>query len=169
MTIIRNTLLSLAASGAFLASVLPSSAFAQQVSIEDPWVRATVAQQRASGAFMKITAPSAMKLVGARSPVASIVEIHEMSMIGDLMKMRAVSAIDLPAGKAVALEPGGYHVMLIDLKQQIKDGEAVPITLVFEGEGGKQLTQEISARAMPLNAKDGGGMGRSMNGKGHKH
>lgn len=169
MTIIRNTLLSLAASGAFLASVLPSSAFAQQVSIDDAWVRATVAQQRASGAFMKITATSAMKLVGVHSPVASIVEIHEMAMVGDLMKMRAVKAIDLPANKPVSLEPGGYHVMLIDLKNQIKEGESVPITLVFEGADGKQLTQEVSAKARPLNAKSGGGMDDSMRGKNHKH
>ncbi|MGE0312406.1 MAG: copper chaperone PCu(A)C [Lautropia sp.] len=169
MKAIRNSLLPIASLCAALIVLSPGAALAQQVGVEDAWVRATVAQQRASGAFMKLTAPASMKLVGARSPAAGIVEIHEMAMSGDMMKMRAVKAIELPAGKAVSLEPGGYHVMLIDLKKQIAAGDPVPITLVFEDAAGKQTTQDVTATARPLNAKAGAGMDHTMHGKGHKH
>ena len=80
-----------------------------------------------------------------RSSVAGVVEIHEMAMEGNVMKMRAVPGIELPAGKTVDLKPGGYHVMLMDLKQQLKDGETVPITLVIEGKDKKRETVEVKA------------------------
>ena len=100
-----------------------------QVAVADPWVRATVPQQQASGAFMKLTAERGARLVEARSPVAGVVEIHEMAMEGNVMRMRAVPGIDLPAGRAVELRPGGYHVMLMSLKQTLNAGDTVPITL----------------------------------------
>jgi periplasmic copper chaperone A len=121
-----------------------------QVAIKDPWVRATVAQQTATGAFMQITAPTDSKLVEARSPAAGIVEIHEMKMENNVMKMRAVTGLELPAGKAVELKPGGYHVMLMDLKGQVKEGDSVPLTLVFEGKDKKRETVEIKAAAKSL-------------------
>jgi len=127
----------------------PAAAFAQ-VAIGDPWVRATVPQQQASGAFMKLTASKPARLVEARSPVAGVVEIHEMKMEGDVMRMRAVPGIDLPAGKAVELRPGGYHVMLMSLKQTLVAGEAVPITLVFEAEDRSRQTVEIKAPVRAL-------------------
>jgi hypothetical protein len=77
--------------------------------------------------------------------VAGIVEIHEMSMDGTTMRMRAIPALDLPAGKAVDLKPGGYHVMLMDLKQPLKAGETVPLTLVVEGAGGQRESVEVKA------------------------
>ena len=101
---------------AALAAALSTSAFAQ-VTVKDPWVRATVPQQKATGAFMQLTSRRASRLVEARSSVAGVVEVHEMAMDGDVMKMRAGPGVDLPAGKAVDLKPGGYHVMLMDLKQ----------------------------------------------------
>jgi copper(I)-binding protein len=109
-----------------------------------------VAQQKASGAFMHITSASGGKLVAASSPVAGVVEVHEMAMDGNVMKMRAVPALDLPAGKAVELKPGGYHVMLMDLKQQLKPGETVALTLTVEGKDGKRETVEIKAPVKPL-------------------
>lgn len=121
-----------------------------QVAIKDPWVRATVAQQTATGAFMQITAPTDSKLVDARSPAAGIVEIHEMKLENNVMKMRAVTALELPAGKAVELKPGGYHVMLMDLKGPVKEGDSVPLTLVFEGKDKKRETVEIKAAARSL-------------------
>ena len=127
------------------------------VTVSDPWVRATVAQQKATGAFMRLNATSNARLVSAKSPVANVVEIHEMAMEGTTMKMRAIPGIDVPAGKAVELKPGGYHVMLIDLKDQIKAGDTVPITLVFEGPDKKQQTVEIKAPARPLNTPAAGG------------
>jgi copper(I)-binding protein len=90
-----------------------------QVQVGDPWVRATVAPQKATGAFMQLTSAKPAKVVAASSPVAEMVEIHEMKMEDGVMKMRAVDALPLPAGQAVALKPGSYHVMLMGLKQPI--------------------------------------------------
>jgi hypothetical protein len=125
-----------------------------QTTVKEPWVRGTVAQQKATGAFMQLTSAQGGKLVSARSPVAGVVEIHQMAMEGDMMKMRAVASIDLPAGKGVDLKPGGYHVMLLDLKQQMKDGDSVPITLVIVGKDGKRETLEIKAPVRPLGAAE---------------
>lgn len=133
---------------------LTSVAWAQSpagVEIKEPWVRATVAQQKATGAFMQLTAKADTKLVEARSPVAGVVEIHEMAMEKDVMKMRQLPGLALPAGKAVELKPGGYHVMLMDLKGQVKAGDSVPLTLVFEGTDGKRETVTLQAPARPLN------------------
>lgn len=132
---------------------LSASAWAQGtagVEIKDPWVRATVAQQKASGAFMQLTAKTDSKLVEVKSPAAGVVEIHEMSMVDNVMKMRQVPGVVLPAGKTVELKPGGYHVMLMDLKGQVKEGDVVPFTLVFEGKDGKRESVEIKATARPL-------------------
>lgn len=132
-------------------AVLSLSAAAQQtVQVGTPWVRATVPQQKATGAFMQLTAPTALRLIEARSPVAGAVEIHQMEMVDNVMRMRQVAGIDLPAGKAVELKPGGYHIMLLDLKGQIKDGDKVPLTLVVEGAGKRRDTIEVSAVARPL-------------------
>jgi hypothetical protein len=131
-------------------AALPSHA---QTTVKDPWVRGTVAQQKATGLFAQITSASGGKLVAASSPVAGLVEIHEMALEGNVMKMRALPAgLDLPAGKTVELKPGGYHVMLMDLKQQVKEGDTVPVTLVIEGKDGKKETLEVKAPVRPLNA-----------------
>jgi hypothetical protein len=121
-----------------------------QVTVKDPWVRATVSAQKATGAFMQITSAQDARLVEARSPVAGVVEVHEMVMEKDVMKMRAVKGLDLPAGKTVELKPGGYHVMLMDLKQQMKEGDTVPVTLVVEGKDKKRSTIEVKAPVKPL-------------------
>ena len=111
-----------------LSALIAGPALAQ-VSVKDPWVRATVAGQKATGAFMQIADPAGGKLVSASTSVAGVVELHEMSMEGTTMKMRAVPAIDLPAGKPVELKPGGLHVMLMDLKKPLNAGDTVPVTL----------------------------------------
>lgn len=123
-----------------------------QTTVKDPWVRGTVAQQKATGMFAQITSATGGKLVSASSPVANVVEIHEMVMAGDVMKMRAIPGLDLPAGKAVDLKPGGYHVMLIDLKQQLKPGEVVPVTLVVENADGKRESVDVKAPVKALAA-----------------
>ena len=88
------------------------------------------------------------------SPVAGVVEIHEMSMDGNVMRMRAVSGIDLPAGKSVDLKPGGFHVMLMDLKQVLKAGETVPLTLVIEGAGQTRETLQVKATVRAVDGSD---------------
>ena len=121
-----------------------------QVTVKDPWVRATVAAQKATGAFMQITSAQDARLVEASSPVAGVVEVHEMVMDKDVMKMRAVKGLDLPAGKTVELKPGGYHVMLMDLKEQMKEGATVAVTLVVEGKDKKRSAIEVKAPVKPL-------------------
>ena len=136
-----------------LAALTLAAAAHAQVTVKEPWVRATVAQQKATGAFMQLTAAQDVKLVSGSSPVAGVVEIHEMAMDNNVMRMRALaSGLPLPAGKTVDLKPGGYHVMLMDLKGPIKEGEAVPLTLVIEGKDGKKQTLEVKATVRPLNA-----------------
>lgn len=132
------------------ASVLAISAQAQ-VTVSDAWVRATVAQQKATGAFMQLKSVKDVRLLEVRSPVAGVAEIHKMEMADNMMKMRAVDSIDLPAGKVVELKPGAYHIMLMDLKAQVKDGDVVPVTLVVEGKDKKRETIEVKAIAKPLN------------------
>ncbi len=165
---------------ACITGVLPlSAARAQvqpQVQVREPWVRATVPAQKATGAFMQITAPEGSKLVEARSPVAGVVELHEMAIVDNVMKMRQIPGIDIPA-KGAELKPGGYHVMLMDLKQQVKEGDAVPLTLVVQGKDGKRQTVEVSARARALttpaarSGDKGGdkGSGHGAHGGGMKH
>ena len=135
---------------ASLAVVTPAAI--AQTSVKEPWVRGTVAQQKSTGAFMQLTSAQGGKLVSAQSPVAGVVEIHEMSMEGNVMKMRAVPGLELPAGKAVDFKPGGYHVMLMDLKQQVKEGDSVALTLVIEGKDGKRETLQVKAPVRALGA-----------------
>ncbi len=151
-----------------LASVaaLAINAWAQSsVKVEDAWVRGTVAQQKATGAFMRLTAQRDARLVAASSPVAGVVEIHEMSMEQGVMKMRAVPGLDLPAGKTVELKPGGYHVMLMDLKAPVAADQQVLLTLVFEPQGGQREQVELKVPARALNAA---GMGQGHQ-HGHQH
>lgn len=135
-----------------LAALLMAAAAQAQVSVKNAWVRATVPHQKATGAFMQLMSAQDAKLVEARSPVAGIVEIHEMAMVKDVMKMRAIEALELPAGKTVELSPGGYHVMLMDLKGQVKEGDIVPVTLVVQGRDGQRQTVEVKAPARALNS-----------------
>lgn len=126
---------------------LPASA---QTTVKDAWVRGTVAQQKATGAFMQLQSAQGGKLVSAATPAAGMVEIHEMAMEGTTMKMRAVNSVDLPAGQVVELKPGGFHVMLMDLKAPLKAGDSVPLTLVIEGKDGKRETLALKATVRAL-------------------
>lgn len=131
-------------------ALLLAGAAQAQVTVAEPWIRGTVAQQSATGLFAKITAAQGGKLVAGSSPVAGVVEVHEMRMDGSTMKMRAVPALDLPAGQAVELKPGGFHVMLMDLKRPLKTGDKVPVSLVVELAGGQRQTVEITAEVRAI-------------------
>jgi periplasmic copper chaperone A len=144
MKIVRSLVLftALAAAPAALA----------QVAVMDPWVRGTVAAQKATGAFMQLKSASDVALVGVSSPAAGIAEIHEMKMDGGVMRMAAVPRLDLPAGRIVDLKPGGFHVMLMDLKAPIKDGDKVPVTLTFQDKAGARFTTDVQAPVRALAA-----------------
>lgn len=164
----NNRFAPLARTVATLAFAFMAPAALAQVAVSDAWVRATVPQQKATGAFMELRASGAQsRLVEASSPVAGVTEIHEMAMDGNVMKMRAIAGLDVPAGKGVSLKPGGYHVMLMELKNPIKAGDKIPLTLVFEGPDKKRQTVEVTATARPLStpAQKGG----DAHGGAHKH
>jgi len=113
------------------------------VKVEGAWARATVQGQKGTGAFMNITAAQGTRLVGVTSPVAGVAEVHEMKMDGDVMKMRAIPALDLPAGKTVQLKPGSYHLMLMDLKRPLLKDSTVPVTLRFKNSAGVDSQLEL--------------------------
>ena len=125
-----------------------------QTQVDDAWVRATVAGQQATGAFMTITASSDSKLISAQSPVAKTVQVHQSTMKNDVMSMTPVEFVALPAGKAVTLDPHNYHIMLIDLVQQVKEGDKVPLTLTVENAKGEKESIKVVATARALNMPD---------------
>jgi periplasmic copper chaperone A len=130
-----------------LFSIVASAA---DIEVKSAWVRGTVPAQMMSGAFMEITSKSGATLVGASTPVAEDAEVHEMRLEGGVMKMRAAPRLALPAGKAVTLKPGGYHIMLMGLKQQLKPGDTVPITLKTESANKKVDTVTVNAKVREL-------------------
>ncbi len=139
----RHLIASLAA-GLFATSALA------QVTITEPWVRATVPAAKSAGAFMHLQSATNARLVSVSTPVAGRAEIHEMAMENNTMRMRAVDGIDLPAGKPVHLASGGYHLMFFELKRQLKEGETVPVTLVVQDAAKKRTSVTVEAQVKPL-------------------
>ena len=138
------------------AVLVPTAApAADAIRVIDPWARATVSGQKVGGVYMEIISPRDARLTGVASPVARTAEVHLMTMDGGTMKMRVVEALDLPAGRPVKLAPGGYHVMLFDLKKPLVAGEKVPLTLVIEGAGKR--THKIAVSAIVRAGGDGAG------------
>jgi copper(I)-binding protein len=135
---------------ALLAAAGMAGAAHAQVEVKGAWVRGMVESQQATGAFMSITSKAPARLVAAQSPAAPVVELHQTTMEGGVMRMRPVEAIELPAGKAVELKPGGYHVMLMQVPRPLKEGDTVPVTLVVEGKDGKRQTVEVKAPVKAL-------------------
>ena len=131
---------------AAIGALAVQSAWAANVSVTDAWARATMPGQKVSGAYMQIQSDADARLLGASSPAVPRVEVHEMKMDGDVMRMREVQSIDLPKGKTVSLEPGGFHIMLMNLPKPIAAGDVIPLTLVVES-GGKRQTVEVKAQA----------------------
>lgn len=140
----------LVACGVLGCSLAIPHANAQPVEVKDAWIRGTVAGQKATGAFMNLTSRAPARLAAVASPVAGAAEVHNMKVEGGVMRMFAVNGIDLPANRTVKLAPGGYHVMLMDLKQTLKAGDRVPLKLTFELAGGKRETIELEVEVRPL-------------------
>lgn len=143
---------------ALIAALATGTVFAQTVEVKDAWARTSVPGQKATGAFMKLTARDGAKLVAISTPAAGVAEVHEMKMDGDVMKMRAVpGGLDLPAGKTVELKPGGYHVMLMDLKAALPKDSSVPLTLTFKDAKGveSKLEVKVPVATMAPGAKAG--------------
>ena len=147
--------------------------YAQTIDIKDAWIRTSVQGQQATGAFMKITAKDNERLVAVSTPVAGVAEVHRMMMEGDVMKMRPVEGgLEVPAGKTVALTPGGYHVMLMDLKAPLIKDSTVPMTLVFKNDKGVQSKVELKVPVSTVEPGVANGMGADTGGMmmgGNKH
>ena len=143
---------------ALCAAASLSSAAMAQVTASDAWVRATVPVQKSAGAFLSLQSVQAVRLVGASSPVAGTVEMHQMEMSGQTMKMKAVDGIDLPAGQKVDLAKAGYHLMFLGLKGQLKDGDTVPVTLTLEDAAKKRDTVTVNVPVKPIGYSAPGGM-----------
>ena len=117
-------------------------ALAQTLTVQNAWVRPTVPGQTASGAYMTLTASTPARLKSASTPAAALTELHTMRMEGDIMKMlHLADGLELPAGKPVQLQPGGYHLMLLDLQSPLKKGSTIALTLVWvDGRGVERKT-----------------------------
>ena len=117
----------------------------QALSISHPFARATPPGAKAGGAFFVVeyAGAAADRLVRAASPAAGSVELHQMTMEGGVMKMRFLPALDIPPGGKIELKPGGYHVMLLDLRQPLKVGDKVPLTLTFEKAGSVDVIVDV--------------------------
>jgi len=139
-------------SALLVALAIYGSTALAEISVKDSWVRGTVASQSATGAFMELTSSDDATLIGVSSPVAGVVEVHEMTLDNGMMKMRALPRLDLPAGKTVALRPGSYHIMMMNLKQPLKKGDSVPLTLRVEGKDKHVTSLEVKADVRDLTA-----------------
>ena len=159
-------LTSLMTAVALAAATLSAFAAGDGIEVQNAWARATVKGQMATGAFMTLTAKDGAKLVGATSPVAGVGQVHEMKMDGGVMKMAEVKGgLELPAGKAVELKPGGYHVMLMDLKEPLMKDSTIPLTLTFKDAKGVESKVELKlpvAMTAPGSAGKPAGMDHSM-------
>ncbi len=143
---------------------------AADVTVKDAWVRTTVPGQKGTGAFMSLTAKNDLRLVGASSAVAGVAEVHEMKMEGDIMRMRAVQGgLHLPAGKTVELKPGGFHVMLFDLKAALPKDTTVPVTLVFKDAKGAESKLELNVPVSTVSPIAKPDAAAEMPGHQHKH
>jgi copper(I)-binding protein len=120
------------------------------VDVRDAWVRVAVKGQSGTGAFMTLAAPSGARLVGVKTAVAGVAEVHEMKMDGDVMRMRAVAGgLELPPRQPVELKPGGYHLMLMNLKKALAVGETVPLELEFVDRAGRRASRGLTRRCGP--------------------
>ncbi len=136
---------------ALLTAVLPAAA---QVEIQDAWVTRTLPGQTSSAAYMRLRSAEGAAIVGVQCPLARSADLHEMRMDGDIMRMRGMKRLELPAGEAVELAPGGYHIMLNSLKHPLAKGARVPLRLTIEGRDKSRRTVNVDAEV-----RDPAGMG----------
>jgi copper(I)-binding protein len=150
----QSRMLCLAAAGLLLTCGVPAYATpaAPLVTVSNAWALATVPAQTASGAYMELNSKEGARLVKVESPVAGSIEMHEMKMDGNVMKMRELKNIDIPPGKTIRLDSSGYHLMLLDLKHQLKPGTVAPLTLTVESRDGRRSKIEVNAEVRPPGA-----------------
>lgn len=135
-----------------LCSASPATSAAQAVIVKNAWARATAPGQSTAGVYLEIVSNADAALVAAASPIARSAEIHAMRIEGGVMKMRAVPKVELPARKTIKLAPGELHVMLVGIKQPLREKDRVPLELTIEGAGGSKSTVRVEAEVRPITA-----------------
>jgi copper(I)-binding protein len=135
------------------------------VSVQNAWVRPTVGEQDATGAYLTITSQEPLTLVGVATPAAEIAEVHEMKMDGEIMRMRMAERIEIKAGEPLELKPGGYHVMLMALTAPVEAGQEIELSLQFEKADGSKVEMPVKAIA----AENAGGAGHHQSSGDHHH
>lgn len=130
---------------------------ADVVQVREPWAKATVPGQKVGGVYMKIVARENLRLTGVKSAAAESAEVHQMKMENGMMRMRAVPFMELPAGKIVKLEPGGYHIMLFDLRQSLVAGQKLKLELTVEDASKRQHRVAVEALVRDRDAGPAGG------------
>jgi len=140
---------------ALLPLLILTNVASAEVVVKDAWARATVPQQRATGVFMQLQSDKEVRLMDVQSTAAGMAGVHEMQMENNVMKMREVLQLTIPAGKNIEFKPGGLHVMLMDLKSQAKEGDIIPLKFIFEAKDKKQQTVEIKVKVKGITATDG--------------
>ena len=135
-----------------MPAVSGAASAAETVSARNVWVRTPAPGQKIAAAYLDLTSDTHAALVAAESPAAGKAELHTMNMDGGVMRMRPVQKIDLPAGKTVKLAPGGLHIMLLDIKQPLREGDKVPLVLKFQGAGNASSTAKVEAEVRTMGA-----------------
>jgi copper(I)-binding protein len=134
-----------------LSCLCPLICYAEPVQISHAWARATAPGQEVGAAYMALKSDTDTTLTEITSPAADSIEIHKMQMDKGVMQMQMLEKLALPAGKTVKLEPGGFHLMLFDLKAPLQAGKRMTLKLQFRDKSGKSHTQEVTA---PIKAVD---------------
>jgi copper(I)-binding protein len=151
-----------------LCTPVGTAAQTGSVEIKNAWARATPGGATTAAVYLTIVSATLDRLIGVSTAVAQQAELHSMTMEGGVMKMRQVDSIDLPAGEAVTLKPGGYHIMLSGLAQPLKVGQTFAMTLSFEQAGPREVTVKVEkVGATGPQAPPGGGMTMPMPGMHH--
>ena len=153
MKFIRNSFDVVLFGALIMMLAVSGTAFAAEtVSVRNAWVRATAPGQKTAAAYLDLTSGADAALIAAESPAAGKAELHSMNMDGGVMRMRPVQKIGLPAKKTVKLAPGGLHIMLLDIKQPLKEGDKVPLLLKFQGAGKAPSTVKVEAEVRAVGA-----------------
>ncbi|MCC7005551.1 MAG: copper chaperone PCu(A)C [Ottowia sp.] len=145
------------------------SAVHAQLVVRNAWVRATVAQQNTAAVFMSLSAQEDIVVLSVHTPVAQTAELHMMSMEDNVMRMRHLPQLALKRGKTFLLKPGGYHVMLMDLKHALKEGTTLPLSFTIKRANGTVVQQTIAATVRSINEMGTGAISSSDDSHSHKH
>ena len=124
------------------------------VFVSNAWIRPTVAEQKTTGAYLKMTPQFNGQLTGVRTELAGLAELHEMSMDGDVMRMRKLDKLDVKNGETIEFKPNGYHLMLMEIKTPITAGQLVELVLEFETEQGEKVEVPFQALALTSSPSD---------------